>query len=58
MISYRGDKFIKSKKFKLGEKVIIFKSKSNKGYIFESDGRQVILPESKARLLKECKINE
>ena len=45
MITYKGDKFVKGKKFKLGESVITFVTKSNKGYIFEANGNKIVVKE-------------
>ena len=46
MITYKGDKFVKGKKFKLGESVITFVTKTNKGYIFEADGNKIVVKEN------------
>lgn len=57
MITYKGDRFVKGKKFLLDEQVVTFKTISKKGYIFEgSKNKNIVLEESVARSLKEVKI--
>lgn len=57
MITYKGDRFVKGKKFLLDEQVVTFKTISKKGYIFEgSENKNIVLEESVARSLKEVKI--
>lgn len=57
MITYKGDRFVKGKKFLLNEQVVTFKTISKKGYMFEGPGnKNIVLEESVARSLKEVKI--
>ena len=53
MITYKGDRFVKGKKFLHESKELVFVTKSKKGYIFESDGKQIIIKEEVAKKMKE-----
>lgn len=53
MITYKGDRFVKGKKFLHESKEITFVTKSKKGFVFESEGKSFTLDESVARSLKE-----
>lgn len=47
MISYKGDKFVKGKKFMLENEVVTFIKKSSKGYVVESSGAQKTVKDPK-----------
>lgn len=55
MITYKGDRFVKGKKFVYESNEVTFVTKSKKGYIFESSNsdKNLILDESVAKSLKE-----
>lgn len=53
MITYKGDRFVKGKKFLHESKEITFVTKSKKGYIFESEGKQITIDENVAKKMKE-----
>lgn len=54
MITYKGDRFVKGKKFIFESDEVTFITKSKKGYIFESkNDKNLVLDESVARSLKE-----
>ena len=56
MITYKGDIFVKGKKFILEEQVLTFQTKSKKGFVFNTeDGKTKVLEESVARSLKEVR---
>jgi len=54
MITYKGDRFVKGKRFILDSKEATFITKSRKGYIFESDNKQITVDEKVAKKLKEA----
>jgi hypothetical protein len=58
MITYRGDRFVKGKKFRMNEQVITFITKSKKGFIFESAGSKITVDEKTAKTLKESGSND
>ena len=53
MITYKGDRFVKGKSFIYESNEIKFITKSKKGYVFESNGKNITLKEEVARSLKE-----
>lgn len=53
MITYKGDRFVKGKFFIYESNEIKFITKSKKGYVFESSGKNITLKEDIARSLKE-----
>lgn len=56
MITYKGDRFVKGKKFIMDEQVLTFQTKSKKGFVFNTvDGKNKVLEEKDARSLKEVK---
>ena len=56
MITYKGDRFVKGKKFIMDEQVLTFQTKSKKGFVFNTtDGKNKVLEERIARSLKEVK---
>lgn len=55
MITYKGDRFVKGKEFIYEGNKIQFKTKSKKGYVFESDNSVITLNESIARSLEEVR---
>lgn len=50
MIKYKGDIFVVGKKFKLQEKEYVFKKRTNKGYVFINEGKEVVIPENSKEL--------
>lgn len=54
MITYKGDRFVKGKKFIYESKEVKFITKSKKGYVFESNGSNFTIKEDIARGLKEA----
>lgn len=56
MITYKGDRFVKGKRFIYESNEIKFITKSKKGFVFESsDNKSITLSEEVARSLKEVK---